>query len=220
MFTIPTMIVPTLNGQDRINFLFNSFDYPIDQVVIINNGDEFVNNPRSQMVSRVDVIELPSNLGVAASWNLGIKVTPFSSWWLIVNDDVTFPPKALARFNDHMNEFGAIGLSAVTAPWCAFGISEHVVRSVGLFDEAFYPAYFEDTDYARRAREIMGDDIIYDTGIVVNHSNSSTISGGFTDHNNRTFHANHKTFEDKVSLNLFEPLGWQIDIRRANDWGI
>lgn len=217
---IPTMIIPTLNGHDRVYDLFATIDYPIRHAVIIDNGDKFEVWPDSPMVDKVSVIHLPSNLGVAASWNLGIKVTPFSPWWFIVNDDVTFPAGSLERFAEGMEQHEAIAVADNGAPWCAFGISEHVVSVVGLFDEVFYPAYYEDTDYARRAREYMGEDVIYNSGVKFNHANSSTIAGGFTEQNQRTFFENQRQFEAKLSLNQFDPFGWQLNVRRANDWGV
>lgn len=217
---IPTMIVPTLNGHDRVYDLFATIDYPIRHAVIIDNGDKFEAWPDSPMVDKVSVIVLPSNLGVAASWNLGIKVTPFSPYWFIVNDDVTFPAGAIEKFAWHGEHFGAISLAKTGSPWCAFILGTDVVAAVGLFDEVFYPAYFEDTDYARRARHIMGDDIIYDTNVVVNHANSSTINSGFAEHNNKTFHANHRTFEAKVTHDRFDVIGWEIETRHNNDWGV
>lgn len=217
---IPALIVPTLNGHDRINDLFESIDYPVDHAVIINNDATRPVTVESGHVARLSVINMPANLGVAGSWNLGIKSTPFAPYWLIVNDDVTFPAGSLERFAWQGENIGTISIADTPSPWCAFTIGEDVVRAVGLFDEAFYPAYFEDTDYARRAREYMGDDVIYNSNIVVDHVNSSTISGGYVDANQRTYQANHKTFDLKLSLNRYEALGWQIQIRRDNDWGV
>ena len=227
---IPTMIIPTLNGHDRLIYLLNSIDYPVDKIIIIDNGnlsrlhfgaagiEARLHN--MHLINKIHMIHLPSNLGVAASWNLGIKVTPFSPYWFIVNDDVTFPAGSLERFAEHMENHETISVADNGAPWCAFGISEHVVSVVGLFDEVFYPAYYEDTDYARRAREYMGEDVIYNSGVVFNHANSSTIAGGFTEQNQRTFFENQRQFEAKLSLNQFDPFGWQLNVRRANDWGV
>ncbi|HSG62048.1 MAG TPA: glycosyltransferase [Pseudomonadales bacterium] len=217
---IPALIVPTLNGHDRINDLFASIDYPVDHAVIINNDANRAVTASSNQVARLSVINMPANLGVAASWNLGIKVTPFAQYWFVVNDDVTFPPNAMERFAWYAENYGTIAVADAVSPWCAFTLSEDVVNAVGLFDEAFYPAYFEDTDYARRAREYMGEDVIYNTDVKVNHANSSTIGGGYGEANQRTYQSNYKTFEAKLSLNQYDPFGWQLTVRRANDWGV
>jgi len=66
----------------------------------------------------------------------------------------------------------------------------------------------------------MGEDVIYNSGVKFNHANSSTIAGGFTEQNQRTFFENQRQFEAKLSLNQFDPFGWQLNVRRANDWGV
>ena len=45
------------------------------------------------------VIQPGHNLGVAASWNLGIKATPLADWWLICNSDIKFGPGDLAKWD-------------------------------------------------------------------------------------------------------------------------
>jgi GT2 family glycosyltransferase len=215
---IPVLIVPTLNGHDRLQDMLESIDYPIDQVIVVDNGGTEHQWVKPDWVDTLDVIRVPSNLGVAGSWNLGIKSSPFAPYWLIVNDDVTFAPGSLARFAYEGEWVGAISLCADLSPWCAFTLGQDVVTVVGLFDEAYYPAYFEDTDYARRAMEMMGSDIVYHTDIAVNHANSSTINGGYAEQNQRTYHVNKEMFDHKLSLNMWECFHWQLKSRRANDW--
>ena len=218
--SIPVMIVPTLTGHDRMQYLFASIDHAIDHVVIINNNAQRYVDVSSDLVERLSVITLPSNLGVAASWNLGIKATPMAPWWLIVNDDVTFPANSLAKFANYVQSYGDIVIANTVAPWSCFAITDKVISIVGLFDEAFYPAYFEDTDYARRVRHYLGENAIGSPDIKVNHANSSTIADGYAEQNHRTYQENYRTFEDKLSLNRYEPIGWSLAIRRMNDWGV
>ena len=218
--SIPVLIVPTLNGHDRLQDMLGSIDYPIDQVIVVDNGGTEHQWVKPDWVDTLDVIRLPSNLGVAGSWNLGIKSSPFAEYWFIVNDDVTFVPGSLARFAYEGEWVGAISLCADLSPWCAFTLGQDVVTVVGLFDEAYYPAYFEDTDYARRAMEMMGSDIVYHTDIAVNHANSSTIDGGYAQQNQRTYEDNQKFFESKLNMDWYESFGWSLQTRRKNDWGI
>jgi GT2 family glycosyltransferase len=217
---IPTMIVPTLNGQERLKDLFASIDYPIGEVIIINNDYAQPVNVSSDYVDWVHVLNMPNNLGVAASWNLGIKSSPRNKYWLIVNDDVTFALGSLRKFAEHIEAHGTISLCSDVSPWSAFAIGEDIVWAVGLFDEAFYPAYFEDTDYARRARAIMGEDVIYYTDIPVYHATSSTINNGYASENKRTYRKNYETYENKKLNNNFSEIGWSLNVRRENDWGV
>jgi len=222
---IPTMIVPTLNGHKRLANLIDSVDYPVNDLVIIDNGHSnrgaydlmcVYDNPN---IYKTHTISLPSNLGVAASWNLGIKVFPWSEYWCIVNDDVTFEPGALQLLELASNE-RRIALVDSPQLWCAFTLGESVVDRVGLFDEAFYPAYFEDNDYLRRATHILGNDVVNYSAAKVDHANSSTIcSGGLNVENARTFGNNLKTFAAKKASGDLGVIGWTVGARRLNDWG-
>ena len=218
--SIPVLIVPTLNGHDRLQDMLDSIDYPIDQVIVVDNGGTEHQWVKPDWVDTLDVIRLPSNLGVAGSWNLGIKSSPFAPYWLIVNDDVTFASGSLARFAYEGEHVGTISLCADLSNWCAFTIGQKVVDLVGLFDEVYYPAYWEDTDYARRAMDVMGLEVINYTNISVNHANSSTISQGYGEQNQRTYKQNQGIYETKLFSYMWEAIGWQLETRRANDWGI
>ena len=223
---IPTLIVPTLNGHKRLAKLIDSIDYPVNDLIIIDNGHSqraafelahIYDNPH---VFQVHTVRLPSNLGVAASWNLGIKLTPRSEYWFVVNDDVEFPPGAMAQFAAEAEAHGGVCLSSDSSRWCAFTIGQKVVETVGLFDEAFYPAYYEDVDYTRRIESILGSDVISSPGVEVLHSGSATISGGYMVQNGRTFDANRLVYENKVKTDTHDTVGWSLAARRANDWSV
>ncbi|HUX71505.1 MAG TPA: glycosyltransferase, partial [Cellulomonadaceae bacterium] len=88
------MIVPILTEPERLLGLLRSIDYPVGRVIVIDNGDMI--DPHiawhEQLGVKVHVVRLPHNLGVAASWNLGIKCAPLSPYFLIVNHDIEFGP--------------------------------------------------------------------------------------------------------------------------------
>ncbi len=46
-------------------------------------------------IKELTVLTMPANLGVASSWNLGIKCFPHDTMWFICSDDVEFEPGAL-----------------------------------------------------------------------------------------------------------------------------
>lgn len=222
---IPTMIVPTLNGHKRLSNMIDSIDYPVNDLIIIDNGAsnrgafELMHIYDNPNVNKTHVISLPSNLGVAASWNLGIKLTPFSAFWCIVNDDVIFEPGALELLTQAS---GADNLAFPDSPqpWSAFTIGEGVVDAVGIFDEIFYPAYFEDTDYKRRVQAHMGSEAFVHTSARIEHFNSSTIGTdpALMTANQDTYRNNSDSFNCKAVLNDFGIVGWQLGRRRANDW--
>jgi GT2 family glycosyltransferase len=212
---IPCMVVPILNRPELLDRMLSSVDHPVDTLVIIDNGGVVDPSLNPQWASRTHVLTMPSNLGVATSWNLGIKSTPFAPWWLIVNSDVTWRSGLLARF-DTGDAREVLRLSGCIPPWCAFGIGEDVVNSVGLFDEAIHPAYFEDTDYERRCKAAGVP--IHLSGITVDHDNSSTLDGGYHDANARTYAENRAYSMSKSYRGDMSEGRWSLKRRRDLSW--
>ena len=206
---IPVMIVPVLTGPKILYAMLDSIDCPVAKLIIIDNGD-CLNTSTGWPVKNVQstkVIKMPANLGVAGSWNLGIKAAPFVPWWLIVNFDITWPAGSLQMFAEQGNA-DEIVLSQCPQPWSAFAIGENVVQRVGLFDEGYHPAYFEDNDYARRC----ADEIVRPAPIPVRHDNSSTLAAAdYGEKNNRTYLSNLDYFQAGGG-------GWTLERRRANSW--
>lgn len=148
---IPVLIVPVLSGPDLLRRMLDSIDHPVGKVIVIDNGDVVDSQigGRHLMPFPVRVIAPGHNLGVAASWNLGIKATPDAPWWCIVNHDIEFGPGDLARLDQEVNT-GA-NAAYLLSDFAAFGVTYHAIRSVGFFDEGIHPAYNEDVDWAHRA---------------------------------------------------------------------
>lgn len=214
---IPTMIVPILVRPELLAEMISTIDYPVAHLIIIDNGQCVAKLPANKQIKRKSVIRMPSNLGVAGSWNLGIKASPFSPWWLVVNFDITWPNNALKSFADKATE-SSIVLADTAAQWSAFALGSDVVAQVGLFDESLYPAYFEDLDYLDRAR-LQNIDILHQA-VPVNHKNSSTITSGFTKQNQRTYSNNHQYYQAKRNSHDFTEGRWNITRRKQNDWHI
>ena len=80
---IPCMIVPILKGPHILRQMLDTIDYPIKKLIIIDNGDalRYQGPWPVDHVQSTKVIKMPANLGVAGSWNLGIKAAPFAPWW-------------------------------------------------------------------------------------------------------------------------------------------
>ena len=126
------------------------------------------------------LLETTKNLGASGSWNCGIRFG-FEAlrvdYIFILNNDILLLPQTLdlmlevlkksdvgltSAFNvsDKMpdeKEFFKLKIpddkTLTEAPdFSCFAINRRVIDKVGLFDEAFYPAYFEDNDYHYRMR--------------------------------------------------------------------
>lgn len=213
---IPALIVPILNRADLLDRLLDSIDYPIADLLIIENARILQRDPRCEYAERIHVLRMPSNLGVPASWNLGIKALPFAPWWLIVNSDAYFPPDSLQRFMVEADR-DALTLSMAAPPWACFAVGDNVVAKVGLFDEGIHPAYFEDDDMQRRCT-YHGFPTVYST-IPVGHDNSSTIGESrYAAANGRTFLANRVYYAEKTNRGDFTEGHWSLTTRRDLSW--
>jgi len=71
------LTVPVLNRYDLLQRMFDSLDYPIKHLLVIdNNPDSRGQTPKPDCVERMTWLHMPSNLGVADSWNLGYQIVP------------------------------------------------------------------------------------------------------------------------------------------------
>lgn len=136
--------------------MVSSIDYPVDNLVIINN------NGRGELTEELDnlckinyyyiknihVCHLPANIGVSGAWNLIIKCYVNAPYWMIVNNDVSFTSGILKKFAEYAEDpdIGII-LANSAISYDLFLLKDFVVQKVGLFDENCYPAYVEDVDY-------------------------------------------------------------------------
>ena len=200
------LVVPTLTRHDLLEGMLASVDYPIKHLVVIDNSGRGIAEPSGPW-DRLTVLRMPVNFGVAASWNLAIKMAHKEPYVLIGSDDVTFAPGSLASWADVSSEDDIV-LTGTWPNWCAFSIGARVVHRVGLFDEGYFPAYYEDNDYARR---LARSEIVSLEGPPVGHANSSTLNtpdAGFANANHFSFVRNRELFEQDRHHG-FDPYRWR-----------
>jgi GT2 family glycosyltransferase len=171
-------------------------------------------------VGEVFVLRMPTNLGVASSWNLGIKALPFAEGWLFLNSDAYFAPGAFDEFADQCSHDRVT--QAGNQLWCCTHIGRDAINDVGLFCERFHPAYMEDVDWERRAR-IIGVDFVASKADV-RHDNSSTIRSDATlgDANGETHARNFDYFKERWTRTddrgLPVDAEWSLETRMVNAW--
>ena len=135
--------IPTLNRYDLLRPSLERYkvDFPDVPRHIIDNGNQSI----------PDAITMPNNLGVAASWNLICDITfENSDYAVILNDDIY-----LGYGTDTiLKAIESCGSDEVFLrsenSWSMFIISKAMFSRIGRFDEDFYPAYYEDSDYIYR----------------------------------------------------------------------
>jgi len=138
--------IPTLNRKDLLLPSLESYkkDFPNIEIHVIDNGKQNLKSDKNVIVHTED-----ENLGVAKSWNkicdIGFKSV---NHVLLVNDDVFlgYGEKEVNRIISSMQ----IGISQSMHLWSVVLIRKDIFDEIGRFDEQFYPAYLEDSDYIYR----------------------------------------------------------------------
>ena len=213
---LPNLIVPVLNRYDLLDRMLASIDYPVYELLIIDNGGELDGIKDNENFINVNILNMPSNLGVAASWNLGIKLLPHHDRWFFASNDMFYMPGALEKLSEARRQ--DVTLSDMFPFWHTFALGEEVVRRVGLFDEALYPAYFEDNDYERRAKHLGVD--IRSVSIPTGHDNSSTIGADreLREKNAVSYQSNAIYYSNKMAQQNYCQGAWSLKRRRDNAW--
>lgn len=164
MKPIPVLGIPVVNRADLLHRCIRSIDYPVESLVIVNNGeDRGVAALLEQLlyehdygfypfVERFETYKPAHNLGVAGSWNWIIASHPAAAWWELVGNDIQFTRGDLAK----ISAFVESHLDYVTMPanWghSLFAVTRAGIEQIGWFDENYYPAYSEDQDHMYRVK--------------------------------------------------------------------
>jgi len=144
--------IPTLNRYDLLLPALHFYalnDFPNTEIHIIDNGNQGIENKYGE---RVKIYETKDqNLSVAGSWNrLCQKIFAKSEYAVILNDDVYLGRKEFEIEMLLNQQFYDLYLSM--CEWSVFIIPKKTYIKVGMFDEEFNPAYYEDNDYMYRMK--------------------------------------------------------------------
>jgi GT2 family glycosyltransferase len=143
--------IPTLNRADLLLPSIEKYlkDFKDIDIHIIDNGNQGLNHLEENV--QVYVHNQKENIGVAASWNKLCKlIFAKQDWALIINDDVY-----LGYGNTRVNmciEMSEVGLVQSELNWSVILINKDLYEYIGEFDEGFFPAYYEDSDYMYRLK--------------------------------------------------------------------
>lgn len=213
---IPVLGFATLKRFDLAERLLESIDYPVEHLVIVNNSGTHEWQPvKPDTVKHLWHIEVPFGLGLVGAWNLIVKATPYAPYWVLVNDDAYFLPGELKKLPEEVDT-NAVNFLDITPPWSGVVFGEGMVNTVGLYDENFYPLYFDDNDLERRIdlAEVPKKNLTVKLG----HDNSSTLHSGYENYNTRSYSNNLSLFNLRAAQGFIEPFPWTLATRRANRW--
>jgi GT2 family glycosyltransferase len=157
---VPTLVIPVLNRGDLLLRAVRSIDHPVVLLLIINNGTDAsvaealatLQREPNPKVGCLNVFHCGGrNLGVAPSWNLGMRyLTSNSDWCVFMGSDIALAPGDLAKLNLAAYRNPDAGRVCANHGYSLFAVGGAARRIVGLFDENFRPAYLEDCDYDYR----------------------------------------------------------------------
>jgi GT2 family glycosyltransferase len=216
---LPNLTIPVLNRYDLLLECLDSIDYPVQHLLIVDNGEHYKARPEpNEFIRKITWLDMPSNFGVAASWNLGIKSFRHDPVWFFASNDMRFEPGALQVLHEIATE-GVLTLAESFPYFHTFAVGSDVVRNIGLFDENIYPAFEEDIEFLGRIKK-AGITVTH-APVKTSHANSSTINSSlkYRDANIAT-HPSNRDYRERKEAGLIpitEPK-WMLDRWRRQDW--
>jgi GT2 family glycosyltransferase len=174
------LITVAYNQAEVTRRLVNSIDY--DCIIHL-----FLHSCRPEVVATcrelarrplVLLYAYGNNPGLARSWNEGIHdaYAAGCELVLVVNNDIEFAPGAINEMVKIARMHPEKYLITCGHGYSCFIIQPIAIKTIGYFDEAIKPAYYEDCDYARRAR-LAGLQSIDLPDLGVLHAENGTIKG-------------------------------------------
>jgi GT2 family glycosyltransferase len=203
---IQMLVVPTLTRHDLLDRMLRSIDHPVGHLVVIDNSGRGIVGGTGPW-ERMTVLPMPVNLGVAASWNLAVRLAYKHPYVMVASDDMWWEPGVLSGFAEMASEETLV-LAGNFPHWQAFTLGMGLVARVGLFDEGYYPAYFEDVEYLRR---MEANGLLPVFGPETGHANSSTLNtpgADFRSRNDRSWDSTRVLFESGRPGG-FDPYRWR-----------
>ncbi len=195
---IGTMV---LNGADDLWKHFSSIDHPLKRYVIVDNSMgkypavrgtiEQIKQDKPEHIDEVVILQNNLNVGFSGSVNQIVRQNTDCPYWCIFSVDWHPCPGELAklakRFTQPFNQFLC---DETMSGYSAMVFKAQLVQRVGLMDENFFPAYFEDNDHRYRM-ELNGLSWDY-FPLAFEHKVSSTLHSDkkFKNRNNVTYHNN------------------------------
>ena len=137
--------IPTINQAELLQPLLERYseNWYGRHTYIIDNGNQKID----PVGSKQRIVKMSYNLGVAGSWNLlcrtifGFGYSHIDIYWNKNADDIE------SYIEQNPADF-YVGLGQ----WCCFVLPYETYEKVGMFDDKFVNAYFEDNDYEYRMK--------------------------------------------------------------------
>jgi hypothetical protein len=145
------LFIPVYSNIDGIKKLYDCIDYDIDLVHIISKPNITLNN--NSHVKNLKITPYSYKFkSLAQIWNYFIESCDIDDY-VIMNDDISFGAGYLENYFEVIKNNPNTYRIQAGYPHTCFSTSRYVIDKVGLYDENFIGAYYEDTDYHKRCIE-------------------------------------------------------------------
>jgi GT2 family glycosyltransferase len=138
--------IPTINRADLLNEALTKYfeDFKNTHIAICDNGNQdIITREENFMIYRPQ-----ENLGVAKSWNMLMDYSDKigATHVLILNDDIYLGKNETDLYMLIKNNLDADFINSFHN-WCSYILRVDIWKKAGMFDEEFFPAYFEDNSF-------------------------------------------------------------------------
>ena len=138
--------IPTINRADLLNEALTKYfeDFKNTHIAICDNGNQdIITREENFMIYRPQ-----ENLGVAKSWNMLMDYSDKigATHVLILNDDIYLGKNETDLALLIKNNLDADFINSFHN-WCSYILRIDIWKKAGMFDEEFFPAYFEDNSF-------------------------------------------------------------------------
>lgn len=180
-----------------LNRLADSLDFPILKKLVVNNGEKGALDEWLETHSTWCEYKASRSQGLAGIWNLAPSLFDNDAW-LIASDDTWFHPGQLEKFCRVSDECVNDKSIVYTDDYQSFEMfiwHRRGVEKFGLFDENYWPAYFEDTDMKARFATTSPDH--HCVGLRNGHQKPSAHDEGYWSMSSKCYDINKAYFESK-----------------------
>lgn len=208
--TKPIEIIGTmvLNGADDLLKQYACIDFPVNRYFIIDNSEgkfpevrraiREIQLSKQSSIKEIVVIENHKNLGFSGSVNQIVKQNTDVPYWVILSCDWHPKPDQLSKLAKRLEQpFTAMLCDTTQNGYSAMVFNADLIKKVGMMDENFFPAYYEDNDHRYRMKLVGLEWELFP--LSYEHKVSSTLKSRkeFKTKNKTTFQKNFEYYVKK-----------------------
>jgi hypothetical protein len=206
--SIPLIATMVLNGPDILKNHFLSVDYPVNRYFVLDNSMgkcpelqrlfAWMQEHRPKHIKEIVIVTNHLNAGFSGSVNQIIRQNTDCPYWCVFSSDWHPKPGELERLANRLKDpFLGILCDKTQNGYSSLVIAPELIYEVGLLDENFFPAYYEDNDHRYRMK-LAGIEWEY-FPLEFNHVISATLKSSqvFQEKNKFTFSENLKYYVEK-----------------------